>query len=135
MCLSPIGGTHANRRFCNTRCKDRARKLAVYGLTPQEYRKLIADTGGKCPICKRNVKRWNVDHNHRTGETTGAVCTMCNVQLLAHTGHDIAIAERLVIYLKDPPVPRLFGVRKYTGPEMVPQIDRMWMWSQKKKTR
>jgi len=128
-CEKDITGTHANRRFCSDSCKDRASRWRAFGLTPTEYRALIEATGGRCPICQRRIRKWQLDHNHETGELTGAVCVQCNVGPLAHSRHDPAFAQRLVDYLTDPPVRSLFGEKRYTGPEQVSQLHRRWLWS------
>lgn len=127
ICEVGLEGTHRNRLYCSLSCKDKARRFKTFGLTPDEYRQLTAV--GKCPICLKNVKRWEIDHNHKTGETTGAVCRVCNGFLLAYTNHDPEIAKRLVTYLENPPVRVLFGERRYIGPENVSQLHRMWAWN------
>jgi hypothetical protein len=113
-CDGPIGGTHANREFCSERCKARARGLAQYSLTVAEYRLLMESTGGKCSICARHTKRWNLDHNHTTGEVLGPVCITCNTTLLTFSYHDPDVARRLVEFLESPPVRRFFGERYAT---------------------
>ena len=107
LCDTPCRG-HANRRFCSRGCKERVTTLRnKYGLTPQQYRTLIDDTGGKCPVCGRNPTQWQVEHNHRTGKITGVVCKVCNVGALAMTFHDVELIRRLLSYLEEPPAERL----------------------------
>lgn len=134
-CLKDISGTHANRRFCSDSCKNKVRSWAMYGLSPDERRQLEASTNGICPICSRNVKRWAMDHNHKTGETTGLVCVRCNMLLLAASNHDEELVHRLLEYLCDPPVRHLFGERRYIGPDAVSQIHRQWLWNTTEKKR
>ena len=128
-CLVGLEGTHANRLYCSVQCKDRVRRWHVFGLEPDEYRLLIASTGGRCPICEKKVKRWVLDHDHETGETTGPTCQMCNQNLLGYTYHDLDTARRLLAFLENPPVRAMFGERRYVGPDMVSQLHRMWAWS------
>lgn len=107
-CDTPVRG-HANRRFCSSYCKDRVAALRKrYGLTVEQYRSLIP-RDGRCPICFRRPRKWVVEHDHGTGLVTGAVCTGCNVGLLAHSGHDIERAKRLVKYLTSPPAEAIIG--------------------------
>lgn len=113
-CEAPIGGTHPNLKYCSDPCKSRASLAFSYGLTVEEYKSLIADMGGLCPICKRVVKIWHMDHEHESGETFGVVCTTCNTKLLAWTFHDIEIAKRLVEFLENPPVRTKYGLRTVT---------------------
>lgn len=131
VCDASLEGAHAGRVFCNDRCKDRARNWRTFGLAVHEYRQLIEAQGGKCPICRRNVKRWVLDHNHETGETTGATCTNCNTQLLAYCYHKESIAENLRAYLENPPVRSMLGERRYVGPESISNLDRMWGWKKR----
>lgn len=103
----PVRG-HRNRRFCSLPCKARVTALRKnYGLDVKDYRRLIADADGRCPICDRRPTSWQVDHNHRTGLTTGVVCTMCNVGSLAYSGHDVEAVRRLLAYLTETPADRL----------------------------
>lgn len=129
-CEQPLGRVHANRRFCGDPCKEKVRRWKTFGLEPDEYRKLVAAQNGKCPICRKNVRKWVIDHNHATGETTGVTCQICNQALLAYTKHDPEVARRLAAYLDAPPVRAMFGERRYVGPEAVSNLDRMWGWAQ-----
>ena len=42
VCDAPLGGTHKNRRYDSTKCRDLAMKWAYYGLSPEDARKMIA---------------------------------------------------------------------------------------------
>lgn len=134
MCDTPIRG-HANRRFCSNTCKDRVKVLKTkFNLTPEQYRKLVADTGGRCPVCGNKPTQWHVEHNHRTREVTGVVCGRCNVGALANTYHDIAFVERLLDYLKNPPAQRVLGeiVLVPEGlKESQPNVHKMWTYRRK----
>lgn len=56
-----------------------------YGLSPQDYTKLLEAQGGKCAICGRadpgRGKEWPVDHDHNTGAVRGLLCWKCNSAL------------------------------------------------------
>jgi len=59
----------------------RAKHLRVnYGLTIQDYNKMLKDQRGKCFICGNTPKtvRLNVDHDHKTGIVRGLLCWLCN---------------------------------------------------------
>jgi len=50
-----------------------------YGLSIEEYTKLLEIQNGKCAICENNIKdELVVDHNHLTGKVRGLLCSRCN---------------------------------------------------------
>lgn len=61
----------------------RAVTLARYGLTHAEYQRLLEKQGGGCAICRSNdphhwSRRFQVDHDHKTGAVRGLLCSGCN---------------------------------------------------------
>lgn len=56
-----------------------------YGLGLAEYAAMVADTGGKCPVCgevpRPPFKGFDVDHDHQTGHIRGLLCRGCNLAL------------------------------------------------------
>lgn len=65
--------------------------LTNYGITLAEYRIMLAAQDGRCEICGtsetdyRRIKdgkvvemTFAVDHDHRTGEVRGLLCSKCN---------------------------------------------------------
>ena len=127
-CLTSVEGMHANRRFCSTSCKNKVRNWQTFGLSPDEYRALVASNEGLCPICKREPKRWVIDHNHKTGEVTGVVCSVCNQSLIAYSRHEVATARRLLDYLTNPPLPGVIGEHRIVGPQGMSQRERQKGW-------
>jgi hypothetical protein len=63
--------------------------LKKYGLTVEEYNRILHDQDGKCAIrgCNRTGKdeargsRLHVDHDHKTGAVRGLLCSHCNTGL------------------------------------------------------
>lgn len=52
-----------------------------YGITPEEYDRLLDDQGGGCAICGRPPRddiALHVDHEHTTGRIRGLLCFRCN---------------------------------------------------------
>ncbi len=57
-----------------------------YGITLDEYESLLSLQRERCAICgtlNGNARngQWNVDHDHKTGEVRGLLCTSCNLRL------------------------------------------------------
>lgn len=128
VCDTQIRG-RANRVFCGGRCRDKARSLRRnFGLTVDDYRRLVDETGGRCPICGNRCKAWNVDHDHATGRVTGVVCARCNVGLLAYSNHLVERAQALVSYLFETPAERL-GIEAEApanAPDKPSQLHKGW---------
>jgi hypothetical protein len=76
----------------------RADLKTKYGMTQDDYERLLAAQGGKCALCGtdqigrygKNAKwksgHWQVDHCHRTGRVRGLLCHQCNVRIGAFEG-------------------------------------------------
>lgn len=84
----------------------RARLISSYGLTTEEYDKLLKKQGGVCAICGRYRResrygRLCVDHNHSTGEVRGLVCSLCNIAIGA-VQEDLATLRKMIVYLSKP---------------------------------
>jgi hypothetical protein len=58
-----------------------------YGITLEQYERLLEVQGGACAICKSKDighskhKHFSVDHDHVTGVVRGLLCNRCNVGL------------------------------------------------------
>jgi len=85
--------------------RDKAYNLKYhFGITIEEYNRLFAEQGCKCPGCgatENGVKdrAMPVDHDHATGEIRGILCTACN-QALGHVYDNIERLEGLAAYLR-----------------------------------
>lgn len=127
MCLTPVRG-RADRQYCSDPCRSKASSLrTLYGMTPAQYRLLVEDAAGICPICERNMFSPQLDHAHKTGLATGIVCTKCNIGVLAASFHNIAYVKSLLAYLENPPCTRLGIVAIAPEGSTKPStIHRMW---------
>jgi len=60
----------------------------LYGITPEDFDRMMEDQGGVCRICgnaqeggNQNAAKLHVDHCHETGKVRGLLCTCCNTAL------------------------------------------------------
>lgn len=81
-----------NRRYNLKRC---------YGITPEEYDKILREQGGTCAICHgtESVGRLAVDHCHLTGKVRGLLCTNCN-QAIGKLKDDAQLLRNAINYLE-----------------------------------
>lgn len=85
--------------------------LAVYGLTREDYDQLLRWQGNRCATCRKRFSRLRpacVDHDHRTGEIYGLLCSPCNLDVLGRTRNP-EFYIRVAAYLADPPARQLDG--------------------------
>ncbi len=54
-----------------------------YGITLEEFNKLLQDQQGLCAICNAQMEKPCIDHSHRTNTVRGLLCHACNVKLAA----------------------------------------------------
>lgn len=82
-----------------------ATKLKTYGLSKDEYDKMVLKQNGKCYICKKkqplhiNNGELNIDHDHKTGKVRGLLCNSCNTGL-GQFRDDRAALKRALRYLE-----------------------------------
>ncbi len=84
-----------------------SRMRRKYGITAEEYQRLLAAQGGHCAICPATEpgygrKYFTVDHDHKTGKVRGLLCVRCNTGL----GMMEDSADRMEAaaqYIKSPP--------------------------------
>ena len=79
------------------------RRKQIYlqlGITLRKYDELFEKQNGVCAICglPEIMKRLCVDHNHRTGEVRGLLCSQCNI-LLGCANDNIETLEKAKEYL------------------------------------
>lgn len=70
--------------------QDRKRRyFKEFGLTIEDYDRMLNDQGGRCAICKTDIpgkkyfKYFAIDHDHKTGKVRALLCQLCN-QGLGH---------------------------------------------------
>ena len=77
-----------------------------YGITLDEYNRILQEQGGGCGICgvvearsKSGNGRLHVDHDHETGKTRGLLCDTCN-RGIGQLGDDPERVKAAVRYLE-----------------------------------
>ena len=85
--------------------KERARHYslkALYGLSAEAYRDMLAQQNNSCKICKthqNNLKRkLFVDHCHETGKVRGLLCQYCNT-MLGNAKDNVLVLQSAINYL------------------------------------
>lgn len=76
-----------------------------FGITIQQYDDLLKSQDFKCYICQRPAdsfsKRLAVDHDHKTLEIRGLLCTHCNRSVIGRH-RDPQLFQRAFLYLSGP---------------------------------
>lgn len=99
--------------------KNRSRKvmhqrktiLKKYGLTLEDYGRMVKEQDHKCKICNKpfqSTKDCCVDHDHSSGKVRGLLCPQCNFALGAFKD-SISSLEKAICYL------RPYNIIQYSG--------------------
>lgn len=103
------------------RSYNQERRLKVtFGITWDEYDFMLACQNYRCAICEGKPRKYAlaVDHDHKTGELRGLLCSRCNHRLLGSANDDPARLRRAADYLEE------YGPREVFGePRYVPGFD------------
>lgn len=90
------------------RMHENCRLRRKYGITMEEFDRLVAIQRGVCACCGRperalgrtgKPKPLSVDHNHTTNTVRGLLCSYCNVGI-GHFGDDASILRQAADYLE-----------------------------------
>lgn len=71
-----------------------------YGMSLEDYDRILDAQGGVCAVCRTTPKTFHVDHSHATGVVRGLLCGGCNTGL-GHLRDDPNIAGAAALYLID----------------------------------
>ena len=100
-------GRAINKRYRNSikgRLVSRRMKLkAYYGITIEEYDRMLEKQNNCCAICKTNTPsgkygRFHVDHCHKTNKIRGILCDSCN-RMLGFAKDSINVLLNAIKYL------------------------------------
>lgn len=83
------------------------RRLKKYGVTLEEYEALLESQGGVCAICQgppngKDDDIYHADHDHKTGELRGLLCSRCNNGLGCFSDK-AELLQIAIAYLARPP--------------------------------
>lgn len=100
---------NATRRLANNPARhavNRTQGLRRYGLTIEEYDRLVAEQDGRCYLCGhipnggwRPTARLTIDHDHTTGAVRRLLCNGCN-RGLGYLKDDPDLMERAAAYVR-----------------------------------
>lgn len=88
----------------------RRAQLRKYGLTPEDYDRMVEEQGGKCLICNQEPPPRNgkpeplaVDHCHEVGVVRGLLCWRCNgaIGIIGEANIERAVAYLAATRLED----------------------------------
>jgi Recombination endonuclease VII len=73
-----------------------------YGLTEDDYNKLLEEQNFSCALCRKHLstqkRRLCVDHDHETGKVRGLLCARCN-GALGKLGDTVTSIKRVLAYV------------------------------------
>lgn len=72
----------ANKSPEEKRIKYLKGKKSRYGLSVEEYQRILDSQNGRCAICKNppsEKRELDIDHDHNTGKVRGLLCQSCNI--------------------------------------------------------
>ena len=79
--------------------------LRTYGIDLGRYNEILEKQGGGCKICAKTPeeegKALAVDHDHKTGEVRGILCSYCNKYGVGRF-RDPDYVQRIADYLRGP---------------------------------
>jgi hypothetical protein len=81
---------------------ERNRTLRRYGITQDDFDRMLTEQGGRCAICATDSpggrSAWHIDHDHATGAVRGLLCHLCNVGI-GNLRDDTDIMRSAIAYL------------------------------------
>ena len=74
----------------------------LYNISIEDYNQMFSNQNGCCAICKRHQSEFKkalaVDHDHKTGQVRGLLCSGCNLAL-GNAEDSIEILSSAIQYL------------------------------------
>lgn len=107
--LRDVASGAARCRPCISGVTHRSYVAKTYGIPEGDYDRMLEAQNGLCAIClgRPVSKRLAVDHDHKTNEVRGLLCSRCNHDLLGAAHDSLDLLLRAVDYLRNPPYRKL----------------------------
>lgn len=70
-----------------------------YGITPEDFDRMLRQQDRKCAICSAIHKKLCVDHDHSTGKVRALICRNCNTGI-GNLGDSAALLRKAADYLE-----------------------------------
>ena len=80
-------------------------RLARYGLPKEKFKQMWTGQKGCCAICDNplDLRKYRIDHNHRTGKVRGLLCSACNTAIGLFKDSPVTMIKALrYLYDNDP---------------------------------
>jgi hypothetical protein len=80
----------------------KAKLKRLYGITPEDYDRMLVEQGGTCALCDRKPRegrRLAVDHCHSTGRVRGLLCDIHN-RAIGYLGDNEIGLQRALDYIR-----------------------------------
>ena len=93
------------------------RRLRNHRMTLNQYQTMFDSQQGLCGICsqpesakhqKGTIKSLAIDHDHKTNQVRGLLCSRCNL-LLGYAKDSISLLKKCIIYLESHQTTELSG--------------------------
>lgn len=104
-CQNKERGKYRRSNPVQAQAAARRARLKRYGLTPEDYDRMVTEQDSRCAICLKpgetdpsSLMRLGVDHDHVTGRVRGLLCRPCN-RAVGIIGDDPELARRMAAYL------------------------------------
>lgn len=102
-----VDGLSTYCKLCRSEQKKKQYKCRLagkYGITIQDYNKMLIEQNGRCAICssedpKGRGSNFHIDHNHATHKVRALLCANCNTGIGLFL-EDVGIMRRAISYLE-----------------------------------
>lgn len=93
--------------------------LRTFGITLEEYNDLLERQGGGCALCSKTPeqegKALAVDHDHKSGEIRGILCSYCNHRVIGRH-RDPDLLYRMGRYIEEGKTGKFVPIRPKKRP-------------------